>query len=223
MSTSFVAVTPAIADYIRQTMLTEAPVLARLRAETLAMPMGMMQISPEQGQFMQLLVRLTGTRRYLEVGTFTGYSALAVALALPSDGQAVCCDVSEEWTTIARRYWQEAGVAAKIALHIAPAKDTLAGLIAGGARGSFDMAFVDADKSGYGDYYDQALELLRPNGLLLVDNMLWNGKVADPADQRADTKAIRALNARAAADPRVDASLIPVGDGLLLVRKKSSD
>ncbi|MBL8700640.1 MAG: class I SAM-dependent methyltransferase [Alphaproteobacteria bacterium] len=219
MSTSFVQVTPSVAAYLRDQMPPEPPLLARLREETLAMPMGLMQISPEQGRFMQLLVRLTGTRRYLEVGTFTGYSALSVALALPADGRAICCDVSEEWTAVARRYWREAGVAAKITLRLAPAKDTLDGLIADGGAGSFDMAFVDADKENYGTYYDQALTLLRPNGLLLVDNMLWGGKVADPADQRASTNVIRALNARAAADPRVEPCLLPVGDGLLLLRK----
>ncbi|MBM3524578.1 MAG: SAM-dependent methyltransferase, partial [Alphaproteobacteria bacterium] len=195
-------------------------ILTRLRAETRAMPMGMMQICPEQGAFMQLLVRLTGTRRYLEVGTFTGYSALAVALALPPDGQAVCCDVSEEWTAVARRYWQEAGVAGRISLHLAPAVDTLEGLIAAGGAGSFDLAFVDADKVNYGAYFDRALALLRQNGLLLFDNMLWGGKVAEPSDQSDGTRAIRDLNARTANDARVDASLLPMGDGLLVLRKR---
>lgn len=220
MSTAFTSVTPAVADYLRQIMQPEAPILARLRAETLNIPMGMMQICPEQGAFMQMLVRLTGARRYLEVGTFTGYSALAVALALPPDGQAVCCDVSEEWTAVARRYWQEAGVAGRISLHLAPAVDTLDAMIAAGGSGSFDLTFVDADKVNYGAYYERSLTLLRANGLLLVDNMLWGGKVADAEDQSDGTRAIRELNARAARDSRVDASLVPIGDGLLVVRKR---
>ncbi len=220
MSRSFTQVTPAIATYIGQTMLHEAPILARLRAETARLPMAMMQISPEQGQFMQLLVRLTGARRYLEVGTFTGYSALAVALALPPDGQAVCCDVNAEWTAIGRKFWVEAGVASKIDLRLAPGTQTLSALVESGAVGSFDIAFIDADKTNYRAYYEHCLQLLRPNGLILVDNVLWGGKVADASVQTEDTVAIRALNAHVASDPRVEASLLPLGDGLLMARKK---
>jgi len=220
MSRSFIQVTPAIAAYIGQTMLHEAPILARLREETARLPMAMMQISPEQGQFMQLLVRLTGARRYLEVGTFTGYSALAVALALPADGHAVCCDVNAEWTATGRRFWAEAGVAAKIDLRLAPGMQTLNTLVDNGAAGSFDIAFIDADKSNYRAYYELCLQLLRPNGLILVDNVLWSGKVADASIQTEDTVAIRGLNTHVANDPRVEASLLPLGDGLLLARKK---
>jgi len=220
MSRSFVAVTPAIAAYIRDTTMHEAPILGRLREETAKLPMGMMQISPEQGQFMQLLVRLTGVRRYLEVGTFTGYSALAVALAMPADGHAVCCDINAQWTAIGRRFWDEAGVAARIDLRLAPGMETLAKLRAGGDEGGFDLAFIDADKTNYAAYYAHCLALVRRNGLILVDNVLWGGKVADPAIDNEDTRAIRALNSRVAGDARVEASLLPIGDGLLMVRKR---
>jgi caffeoyl-CoA O-methyltransferase len=198
----------------------EPPILGRLRAETAQMPMGGMQISPEQGRFMALLVDLVGARRCLEVGVFTGYSSLVVALSLPSDGTIVACDINEEWTSIARRYWQEAGVASKIELRLAPAAQTLDALIAGGEQGKFDFAFIDADKTGYDGYYERCLELLRPGGLIAIDNMLWGGKVADPSVNDESTIAIRALNAKARVDSRVSASLLPVGDGLLLARKK---
>lgn len=220
MSRSFVPVTPEIAAYIRATTLHELPILARLREETAKLPMAGMQISPEQGQFMQLLVRLLGVRRYLEIGTFTGYSALAVAAAMPADGRAVCCDVNAEWTGIGRRYWAEAGVAAKIDLRLAPGTETLAALRAGGGEGSFDLAFIDADKANYGAYYEHCVALVRPNGVILVDNVLWGGKVADPAVETEDTRAIRALNTRVAGDARVEASLLPVGDGLMMARKR---
>jgi predicted O-methyltransferase YrrM len=220
MSRSFVAVTPEIAEYIRATTLHEAPILARLREETAKLPMAMMQISPEQGQFMQLLTRLTGARRYIEVGTFTGYSALAVALAMPADGRAVCCDVNAEWTAIGRRFWQEAGVAAKIDLRLAPGTETLEKLRAAGGDGSYDLAFIDADKANYVAYYEHCVGLVRANGVILVDNVLWGGKVADPAVETEDTRAIRALNTRVAQDPRVEASLLPIGDGLLMARKR---
>ena len=179
-----------------------------------------MQIAPEQGQFMALLARLMGARRALEVGVFTGYSALAVALALPQDGRLVACDVSAEWTAVARRYWAEAGGAHKIALHLAPALETLAALRAGGEEGTYDLAFIDADKVNYGAYYEACLALLRPGGLVLVDNVLWGGAVADPAVQDAETRAIRAFNERLHGDPRVDLAVLPVGDGLTLARKR---
>jgi predicted O-methyltransferase YrrM len=191
-----------------------------MRRETAALPSGGKQISPEQGQLMRLLIELLGARRALEVGVFTGYSSTVVALALPADGRLVACDVSDEWTQIARRYWREAGVEAKVELHVRPALETLDELLAAGQAGSFDFAFIDADKTGYGDYYDRCLELVRPGGLVAVDNTLWSGAVADASDQRESTLAIRALNAKISADARVTASLIPIGDGLYLARKR---
>jgi caffeoyl-CoA O-methyltransferase len=169
---------------------------------------------------MRLLIELTGARRALEVGVFTGYSSTSVALALPPDGTLVACDVSEEWTTVARRYWHEAGIAAKIQLHLQPALATLDALVAAGQSGSFDFAFIDADKTAYDAYYERCLTLLRPGGLLAVDNTLWSGAVADPADQRESTRALRALNQKIAGDTRVSASLVPIGDGLYLARKR---
>ena len=179
-----------------------------------------MQIGADQGQFMGLLVEIMGVRNALEVGTFTGYSALAVALALPDDGRLVACDVSEEWTAIARRYWEEAGVAHKIDLRLAPALETLEGLLAEGCAGTFDFAFIDADKEGYDIYYERALELMRTGGLIALDNMLWEGKVVDPAVMDVDTQAIRAMNMKLAGDARATLSLLPIGDGLTLARKR---
>ena len=179
-----------------------------------------MQIGADQGQFMGLLVEIMGVRNALEVGTFTGYSALAVALALPDDGRLVACDVSEEWTAIARRYWEEAGVAHKIDLRLAPALETLEGLLAEACAGTFDFAFIDADKEGYDVYYERALELMRTGGLIALDNMLWEGKVVDPAVMDVDTQAIRAMNMKLAGDARVTLSLLPIGDGLTLARKR---
>jgi len=220
MSRGFIDVTPALAEYIHAHSLREPELLARLRAETAKLPMGGMQISPVQGQLMALLTRLTGARRCLEVGTFTGYSALCVALALPGDGRIVCCDVSEEWTAMARRYWREAGVDSKIELRIAPALDTLDALRKAGGDGSFDLAFIDADKKNYDGYYERVLALLRSNGAMLIDNVLWSGAVADPGKNDPDTAALKALNAKIHADQRVDLSMLPVGDGLTLVRKR---
>jgi predicted O-methyltransferase YrrM len=198
----------------------EPELLSRLRLETAQLPAGGMQISPEQGQLMRLLVELTGARRALEVGVFTGYSSTAVALALPPDGELVACDLSEEWTRIARRYWREAGVESKIQLHLRPALETLDELLAAGRAETFDFAFIDADKAGYDAYYERCLALVRPGGLLAVDNCLWSGAVADPAAQDASTRAIRALNSKIATDARVTASLVPIGDGLFLARKR---
>ena len=220
MSRGFIDVTPALAEYIHAHSLREPELLARLRAETAKLPMAGMQISPVQGQLMALLTRLTGARRCLEVGTFTGYSALCVALALPGDGRIVCCDVSEEWTAMARRYWREAGVDSKIELRIAPALDTLDALRKAGGDGSFDLAFIDADKKNYDGYYERVLALLRSNGAMLIDNVLWGGSVADPKKNDADTAALKKLNAKIHADERVDLSMLPVGDGLTLVRKR---
>jgi caffeoyl-CoA O-methyltransferase len=219
MSTATIAMTEALYDYLLHTTVREPDVLQRLRAETARLPTGGMQISPEQGQLMRLLIELTGARRALEVGVFTGYSSTCVALALPPDGQLVACDISLEWTNVARRYWQEAGVASKIQLHVQPALLTLDSLVAADQHGSFDFAFIDADKTAYDSYYERCLALLRPGGLLAVDNSLWSGAVADDSDQRDNTRAIRALNTKIANDPRVSASLVPIGDGLYLARK----
>ena len=222
MSNRTIQVTDALYDYLLSVSSREPDVLRRLRQETAAATGDRfrMQISPEQGQFMQLLARLTGARRALEVGVFTGYSSLAVALAMPDDGALVACDVSEEWTSIARRYWAEAGVAHKIDLRLAPATETLASLVDGGGAETFDFAFVDADKGNYAVYYERALTLLRPGGLVAVDNTLWSGRVADPSADDPDTAAIRAFNRLVHADDRVDMSLLPVGDGLTLARKR---
>ena len=179
-----------------------------------------MQIAPEQGQYMALLARLIGARQVIEIGVFTGYSALCVAQALPQDGRLLACDISEEWTDIARRYWAEAGVARRIELVLAPAMDTLQARLAAGEAGYYDMAFIDADKTAYTDYYEACLRLLRPGGLILVDNVLWSGRVADQGDQDADTLALRAFNKRLLDDERIDLSMLPVADGLTLARKR---
>jgi len=209
-----------IYDYILANSLRDRDALKRLRQETRAMPMGGMQISPDQGQFMGLLVELIGAKRVVEVGTFTGYSSIAMALALPADGRLFACDVSDEFTRIARRYWQEAGVADKIELRLGPAVATLDGMLAAGEAGCFDMAFIDADKENYDAYYERCLQLLRPGGLILIDNVLWGGRPADADEQSARTVAIRALNAKVHADERVTASLLSIGDGLMLGRKR---
>jgi predicted O-methyltransferase YrrM len=214
MSRRSIRITDALADYIQTVSLREPDVLRRLREETATMEDAGMQISPDQGQFMALLARLIGARRTLEVGTFTGYSALAMALALPADGRVVACDVSREWTAVGERYWREAGVAAKIDLRIAPALQTLDALIAAGER--FDFAFIDADKENYDGYYERALKLVRRGGIIAIDNVLWGGSVINPAKRDADTEAIRALNRKLATDERIDLSLVPVGDGLTL-------
>jgi predicted O-methyltransferase YrrM len=213
-----IALTDELLAYLHKVSLREAEPLRMLREETAKLPMAGMQISPDQGQFMALLVRLIGARRCLEIGTFTGYSSLAVALALPPDGRVVCCDVSEEYTAVARRAWASAGVAAKIELHIAPARVTLDRLREAGQRGSFDFAFIDADKENYDAYYEASLELVRPGGLIAIDNVLWSGAVADTKRQDADTKALRALNLKLHDDERVDISMLPIGDGLTLAR-----
>ena len=212
-------VTPEMGDYIRDITLRELPVLARLREETAANPQSGMQVSPEQGQYLALMARLIGARRTLEVGTFTGYSALVVAMALPEDGQIIACDINKEWTDIARRYWDEAGVAHKINLRLGPAVETLQALLAGGGKGTFDFAFIDADKSNYQSYFDSAVELIRPGGLIAVDNVLWHGRVIDPAEQDRDTLAVREFNRKLHIDARVEISLVPMGDGLTLARK----
>ncbi|GMU52783.1 MAG: O-methyltransferase [Candidatus Xenobia bacterium] len=212
--------TPVLLDYLRSVSLRETDLMRRLRDETARLPYAQMQIAPEQGQFMALLVELMGARRALEVGVFTGYSSLAVARALPEDGRLIACDISEEWTNIARRYWAEAGVAHKIDLRLAPALQTLDGLLAEGQHNTFDFAFLDADKVSYADYYERMLELVRPGGLVLVDNVLWSGDVADPAVQDRDTLALRTFNQRLHQDQRISLSLLPLADGVTLARKR---
>ncbi|HKU15581.1 MAG TPA: class I SAM-dependent methyltransferase [Steroidobacteraceae bacterium] len=206
--------------YLIEHSVREPEVLARLRAATAPLPLAQMQIGPDQGQLMQLLAKLTGARRCIEIGVFTGYSSLAVALALPEDGRILACDVSEEWTAIARRFWREAGVEHKIELRLQPAARTLQQLLDAGEAGRYDFAFVDADKPSYETYYELLLQLLRPGGLMLFDNTLWSGRVADPSDREANTVALRALNDKLHRDERIDVSLLPVGDGLTLARKR---
>jgi caffeoyl-CoA O-methyltransferase len=212
--------TDQVYDYLLEVSLREHPVLARLREETAELPLSIMQIAPEQGQFMRLLVQILGAKRCLEIGTFTGYSSLSVALGLPADGQIIACDVSVDFTEIALRYWAEAGVADKIDLRLGPAIETLDDLLKEGASGSFDFAFIDADKENYLPYYERCLKLIRPGGLIAVDNVLWNGSVADPEKTDADTQAIRELNQKLRDDERVDISMVPIGDGLTLARKR---
>lgn len=221
MARQTLALTPELADYIHEVSLREPDVLRRLREETAAHPLARMQLAPEQGQFLALLVRLMGARRTLEVGVFTGYSSLAVALALPATGRIVACDVSDEFTSIARRYWAEAGIAAKIDLRIAPARETLDALIRDGQAGTFDFVFIDADKTGYIDYYERALVLARPGGLLAIDNVLRGGAVVDPSITAPDTAAIRTFNRHVHADARVVMSLVSIGDGMTLAMKQS--
>ena len=220
MSKRSISLTDSLYDYLLSVSLREPDLLLKLREETAADPAANMQISPEQGQFMGLLVRLMGARRCLEIGVFTGYSSLAIALALPDDGRIVACDVSEKWTSVARRYWAAAGVAHKIDLRLATAMETLDRLIAAGEAGTFDFAFIDADKENYVGYYERALQLLRPGGLVVADNTLWSGRVADPENAEADTVALRHFNELLHGDSRVDLSLVPIGDGLSLARKR---
>lgn len=220
MTNKSISLTDSLYEYLLAVSLREPGLLCRLREETAAYPNARMQIAPEQGQFMALLVRLMGARRCLEVGVFTGYSSLAIALALPDDGRIVACDVSEEWTAVARRYWAAAGVEHRIDLRLAPALETLGGLLEAGEAGSYDFAFLDADKENYPRYYELLLELVRPGGLIVVDNTLWSGRVADPANQEAGTVALRGFNAQLHRDERVDLSLVPIGDGLTLARKR---
>lgn len=220
MSNKTFTMSDTLTAYMQKVSLREPDVLTRLREETSQQSMAMMQIAPEQGQFMQLLVKALGIRRAIEVGVFTGYSALCVALAMPDDGRIVACDVSTEWTDIARRYWKDAGVDHKIELRIAPAVETLDTLIGEQLENKFDFAFIDADKAGYKDYYERALVLIRPGGLIAIDNTLWNGNVADESNQTESTQAIRDLNRHIHADERVDISLLPIGDGLTLALKR---
>jgi len=206
--------------YVAAHGVRETTLQRELRRITQRMPRASMQIGAVQGALLQVLVRATGARRCLEIGTFTGYSALAVALALPRDARIVCCDVSEEWTAIARRYWKRAGVAAKVDLRIAPALETLAALLKQGKAGKFDFAFIDADKANYANYYERCLKLVRRGGLIAVDNTLWGGSVVDRRNRTVDTRAIRAFNRKLIRDRRVDIALVPVGDGLSLAVRR---
>jgi predicted O-methyltransferase YrrM len=205
-------------EYLLAHSLREDPRLAALRAETASHPRVNMQIAPEQGQFMQMLARLCGARRAIEVGVFTGYSSLALMLAMPDDARLLALDVSEEYTAVARRHWQAAGVGDRVELVIAPARDTLDARLAKGEAGRYDLAFIDADKTGYLAYYERLLKLLHPGGLIVVDNTLWDGEVANPDNREAETEALRAFNDALHRDPRIDLALLPVGDGLTLAR-----
>lgn len=207
-------------DYLLSVSLREPEILRQLREETANHPMGRMQIAPDQGQFMALLVQLIGAKKVLEIGVFTGYSSLVVALALPSDGKIIACDISEEDTNIARRYWEKAGVTDKIELRLAPALQTLDELIAAGEINSFDFVFIDADKKNYPEYYERALQLVRSGGLIAIDNVLWSGKVADSEIQDGQTQAIRNFNEKLHQDERVTLSLVSIADGLTLALKR---
>jgi predicted O-methyltransferase YrrM len=217
MSLHTIIMSEPLLEYLQQVSLREPPVLKRLREETAKRADSNMQICPEQGQFMSLLIELCGARRAIEIGTYTGYSALCVAAVLPADGKLICCDVNEETTAIAQRYWAEAGLGERIELRLAPAKETLDQLIASAAA-SFDFGFIDADKANYDAYYECLLRLIRPGGLIVIDNVLWNGAVIDPDKNDADTKAIRLLNNKLLVDERVSLSMLPIGDGLTLAR-----
>ena len=206
-------------QYLLSQSLREHPAQVALREATRTHPHAVMQISPEQGQFMALLIRLLGARQTIEIGVFTGYSALSVALALPDDGKVLACDISDEYTRVGVPHWQAAGVAHKIDLQLAPALTTLDARINAGEQEQYDFAFIDADKSGYDAYYERCLVLLRQGGLIAIDNTLWSGKVTVPAED-ADTAALQALNRKLHRDERVDLSMLPIGDGLTLARKR---
>lgn len=222
MSKKTLNLTDNLYEYLLSVSLRDNPLHKALRDETDTLEWARMQISADQAQFMALLVKLIGARRALEVGTFTGYSALAVAQAMPEDGVVVACDISKEWTSIGKRYWHKAGVAHKIDLRLAPAAETLRGLIAEGHNKSFDFAFIDADKQNLVTYYELCMQLIRPGGLITIDNVLWGGDVANPDNQKDDTVAIREFNQFVHRDERVDISLVAIGDGLTLARKKDS-
>ena len=207
-------------DYLLSVSLREPDILRQLREETASLPGAMMQIAPEQGQFMALLIQLLGATKTIEVGVFTGYSSLSVALALPPDGKIIACDINEETSAVARRYWEAAGVADKIDLRLAPALETLDQLLADGQAGTFDFAFIDADKGNYDGYYERSLQLIRPGGLIAIDNVLWSGDVADSQVQDNSTQAIRAINKKLHHDERVTLSLVPIADGLTLALKR---
>ncbi len=220
MSAYMLTFSEELADYLRNTGQRDDAILKALRKETAELPMGLMQISQEQGAFMSNLMRMIGAKKTIEVGTFTGYSALVVASALPEDGRVIACDVSDEWTSVGHKYWEQAGVASKINLILKPATETMDELIDQGEAGTFDFAFIDADKSNYDNYYERALVLLRTGGVVAIDNVLWSGAVVDESRQDDDTKAIRALNQKIHDDQRVDVNMLPIGDGLTLAVKR---
>jgi caffeoyl-CoA O-methyltransferase len=220
MANKTIGISDELAAYVVKVGTREPDILARLREETAAIPQHGMQIAPEEGAFLALMVELIGARRCIEVGTFTGYSSTAIALALPQDGQLVCCDVSEEWTSLASKYWDEAGVADKIDLRIAPAAETLDQLLADGEEDGFDFAFIDADKAGYDGYYERLLRLVRPGGLIALDNTLWSGKVLNQDADDEDTRELQALNVKLADDERITLCLLPVADGVTLARRR---
>ena len=220
MSARTISLDGPLYDYYQRVAVREPDILRRLRETTMAMPHGGMQISPEQGQLMGLLVRLTGARRAIELGTFTGYSALSVVMAMPPDGRLIACDTSQEWTDVARRFWREAGVEDRIDLRLGKGVATLDTLIGEGGAGSFDFIFIDADKKNYDAYYERALVLLRPGGLIGLDNTLWSGRLIDADNKDPATEALRALNQKIHDDQRVDLAMLPIGDGLTLVRKR---
>ncbi len=217
---SWPTISGELSEYVDNNWLRDSPLKRRLREETAGLPQAGMQISAHQGQQMALLARAIGAKRAVEVGTFTGYSALCVAEALPPDGKLWCCDVSDEWTRIGRPYWKEAGVDGKIELTIGPALKTLDWLLAQGLGGQLDMAFIDANKNDYDSYYERCLKLVRRGGLILIDNVLWGGSVVDRSDESEDTRAIRALNAKLKSDERVDLTLFAVGDGMTCALKR---
>jgi predicted O-methyltransferase YrrM len=218
MSNASIGLDERLHAYLLEVGVREHEVLRRLREETAALPQSSMQIAPEEGAFLALVVRILNARKVLEVGTFTGYSSTAMALALPADGRIICCDLSKEWTDVARRAWADAGVAERIDLRLGPALDTLEGLLAAGETGSFDLAFIDADKANYGGYYEAAVRLVRQGGVIAIDNVLWSGRVADPGVTDEDTNAIRALNDAIASDDRVDVAMLPLADGVTVAR-----
>ena len=220
MPSKYISLDQGLYDYVLNSSLRESSVLTALRAETATLPLAVMQIAPEQGQFMAMLIKLMGARRAIEVGVYTGYSALAVADALPDDGLLIACDINADTAAIAQRYWQQAGVAHKVDLRLAPAAETLQALLDNNRSHSFDFAFIDADKTGYRDYYELCLALLRPGGLVVVDNVLWGGAVLNTQADDDDTRAIQRFNAQLRDDRRVDLSMLPVADGLSLIRKR---
>ena len=220
MSNRTLQLTDAVYDYLLAHSLQETPEQQQLRTETAGMEMSAMQIAPEQGQFMAFLVKLISAKKALEIGVYTGYSSLAVALAMPDDGKVIACDINREWTDVAQVYWKQAGVAHKIDLNLAPASETLKKLLQQGQQMSFDFAFIDADKTNYDQYYEMSLQLVRVGGLIVIDNTLWGGDVADASIQDDDTVAIRKLNKKLVSDERVDVCMLPVADGLTLLRKK---
>ena len=219
MSTRTLGLDDALHEYLLSVSVHEDEIAQELRARTARMPESNMQISPEQGRFMELLLRLINASRVIEIGTYTGYSALCMARAIGARGRLVCLDINEEWTAVAREYWQRAGVAERIDLRIAPACESLDRMLDAGEAGTYDFGFIDADKKGYPEYYERLLTLLRPGGLIAIDNTLWSGRVADPTEQDDNTSAIRAFNERLYDDDRVLMSLVPIGDGLTLARK----